>query len=856
MDVSGVPRRSPAQLARPRLLAALGAADDAQLVVVHAGSGFGKSSLLASWAHLRDPAEPLVWVTASATLARPAEFWETLAERLGALPGSRPGMDPLDLDRDVGPGFVAEVERVLGAVEGGLSLIVDEFEWLAGGQIERDLIRLLTRVPRLRLLVGTRAVSLVSDATTAARVDTVLIGTDDLRFVASEVAELALQLGLELPPREVRALWRAADGWPLGVRVLLEQRRRQRRPAREYRGFGDEPGDDRLVIDRLLRDVVSDLAGFDALMVTSVVSEFSPSQARAFGVEVDRGELLDALVERGLGSWSEEGGSRHFRLHPLVLRMLRDELGRRPRLERKAYARLGRWHAAGGRWLPAFAAAVRAEDWQSARRWLRKAGEFLDIIERGGLDLAAVPPQSYERDPVLRFVVAQADATCGLWAKATAGYEAVIQASDALLATDRRAPVAERGWWALAKAWSLRHLGRWPEVLPAFEAVERILDQAAVPPDEELCQVRSLCRNAWASALINLDEPDDVPRLLRPQCGPDRSTAPRLRLLHAASLQALAAARSGRLTDAAALAGQVRSMPGAAQFVGTVYANPLQLAELAVAVETQAVTEAEESLQSLACQWPTIERWPLLLEYRVRLQWYCGDAAAALRTLRAGRKDKADVWPIPPPFADSLTGLEATLLLALGEATRAARLLGRDRSRPRPRLALPVAQLLFQQGRYQEVAVAVPTLLRDDRLAEDVRVSLLLLGAAARSRSGAPEPALLDRAVRTARRIGARAAFGVIPADDLAGFIREVPELADFAAIPARFPPPSDQAHLTPRERTVLSALASLSGVQQIAATLQVSPNTVKSQLRAIYRKLGVSSREEAITRGLRDGLL
>ena len=53
---------------------------------------------------------------------------------------------------------------------------------------------------------------------------------------------------------------------------------------------------------------------------------------------------------------------------------------------------------------------------------------------------------------------------------------------------------------------------------------------------------------------------------------------------------------------------------------------------------------------------------------------------------------------------------------------------------------------------------------------------------------------------------------------------------------------------LTTAELRVLSLLPT-STYPQIAATLYVSRNTVKTHLRSIYRKLGVASRSEAIER-------
>jgi DNA-binding NarL/FixJ family response regulator len=55
---------------------------------------------------------------------------------------------------------------------------------------------------------------------------------------------------------------------------------------------------------------------------------------------------------------------------------------------------------------------------------------------------------------------------------------------------------------------------------------------------------------------------------------------------------------------------------------------------------------------------------------------------------------------------------------------------------------------------------------------------------------------------------------------------------------------------LTERETEVLELLDGSLPLREIAVKLRLSPNTVKSHTRAIYRKLGVSTRHEAITRG------
>jgi LuxR family maltose regulon positive regulatory protein len=50
--------------------------------------------------------------------------------------------------------------------------------------------------------------------------------------------------------------------------------------------------------------------------------------------------------------------------------------------------------------------------------------------------------------------------------------------------------------------------------------------------------------------------------------------------------------------------------------------------------------------------------------------------------------------------------------------------------------------------------------------------------------------------------------------------------------------------------------LALLETNDEIGALLYISPNTVKAHAKAVYRKLGVSNRREAVKRGRALGLI
>ena len=76
------------------------------------------------------------------------------------------------------------------------------------------------------------------------------------------------------------------------------------------------------------------------------------------------------------------------------------------------------------------------------------------------------------------------------------------------------------------------------------------------------------------------------------------------------------------------------------------------------------------------------------------------------------------------------------------------------------------------------------------------------------------------------------------------------------AALPVAKENGGDRGELTPAELRTLQFLPSHLSFREVADRSYVSPNTVKTQAQAIYRKLGASSRAEAVERARERGLL
>jgi DNA-binding CsgD family transcriptional regulator len=61
---------------------------------------------------------------------------------------------------------------------------------------------------------------------------------------------------------------------------------------------------------------------------------------------------------------------------------------------------------------------------------------------------------------------------------------------------------------------------------------------------------------------------------------------------------------------------------------------------------------------------------------------------------------------------------------------------------------------------------------------------------------------------------------------------------------------------LTERELEVLRLLVGELSTRQMAKSLYIAPNTIRTQIKSIYRKLGVSSRKQAVDEAHAMGLI
>lgn len=199
---------------------------------------------------------------------------------------------------------------------------------------------------------------------------------------------------------------------------------------------------------------------------------------------------------------------------------------------------------------------------------------------------------------------------------------------------------------------------------------------------------------------------------------------------------------------------------------------------------------------------------------------------------------------------DIINAASIDALWALGDAAAARRIA--DSSAATGRLTrLAVVRLALLDARPDAAARGIRELSRDLTLGPGPRAELLLLSTWQEFVRGEVESDSAAHVARLAAKRGIRRVLAMMPAQlvDAIGDRLAPADRGIFAAttqglvhldLPRR-------PTLTGSEARVLGALPTHPTTAALAAAFHVSPNTIKTQLKSLYRKLGCTNRDDAI---------
>lgn len=827
-----MPRVPEGMLVREHLIDRLGRAP---LTVVRAPGGSGKTVLMAQWAaqqHDRRGA----WITVDAGIGDRAGLWSAV---VGAV---APGSSTSAPDR-------GEVARLLHAAGGPFVLIVDDAHELEAGLAD-ELIALVQSAPGLTVVVGARRRTELEAPRHAVALDIVVLGPDDLQLTAVDVHDIA---GV-VDAGDAAELLEASGGNPLLLRAIVAGSSSAARPRITAEA----------VVRDQLRAVLAD-AGPDvaAFACTSAVADdldlalaeqLSGQPVGWIRAQFDRFEAGGILVQK-------EGGASgpRFGHHPLVRDVLRAQF-RTEQPDGYRRACLIASADAEGRtdYLSALRLAVEAEDYARASDVVLH-GAFRLLRSRGAAAiLERVPQRHVARLPFLAVVL-------GLAANARGERLRALHLLTMALAASRagrgRQRVAERVGLALIESTVLRITGRAAESVAAARRMLSLLDEAAPGDLEEIADQEASYRHQGALSLFRAG------RLLEARAAAERAGISAHSLatgapdaLGVAALAAVVDAARGDMRAAARTLAAIDDAAFPDEMRDGYLGSLAHLARGVVALEQGDPERAAAHAQRFTAG-ENLEHGLLFAALQAAADLWRGSPERALRSLE--QRAQADRPRARASAQDRRVGAALTVLLhaALGQPGPARAAL-RDLDRSDPLAIVLQSALLLQEQSAEQVIARLSTLpaAAGPRLRA---ASELLIACAALLRDDEPlAEASVRRFLATAEVHGLLTPVLLVPAEHRETLWRFAARagasedaVAGFRAVPAPLRTAPVRVDLTPREHEVLRRLRDTASLPEIAAALSVSSNTVKTQVRTVYRKLDVGNRDDALRAAVLLGL-
>ena len=398
-----VPRPRPDHLPRPRLFQQLDAARVKKLVLISAPPGYGKTTLLASFA--RRTSLPLVWYQLDPTDNDPKVFLRYLAEGLRrTFPDCGHTALTLldDLEAPIDQILSVLLNEIAASVEHDFLIVLEDYHSIHADEVHRILSFLLEhQPPQMHLLISTRVDPPLPLASLRARGDLVELRVQDLRFTPDEVASLTATLSLT--PEQARLLEEKTEGWAAGLQLALTTLAQKPGQAEEViRHFR---GSNRYVFDYLAEEVFQqqpdEVQQF--LLQSSIFTQMNAAVCNAVLGTADAQSLLEHLERQNLFIVSLDQERNWYRYHQLFRDFLLNRFYWQAEEEAlQLQAAAGDYYAGQGLWDLAaehYMMAHSAEGLASAIRALAPAYLQSGRVETLRRYIRGLPPDFVEQEP-------------------------------------------------------------------------------------------------------------------------------------------------------------------------------------------------------------------------------------------------------------------------------------------------------------------------------------------------------------------------------------------------------------------------------------------------------------------------
>lgn len=855
--VPPLPRSRRTLLDRPRLRAMIDR--DAAITVLRGPRGSGKSVLVSQWLDGTE-GRAVVRMAAPTRGCAPGSYWQSVATAVVAARAAEPATESL-VDDAPAEASRALVRKVLATNASPVVLVLDHPDRVADRSLSRHLSELVRDLDHVRVIVCTRTSECSPDLADL-ELDLHVIAPLDLEFTADETAGLFALAGVELDRAATDAIREVVGGWPVLTRIAVSV-------ARLFGGeFGSsralaveavEHAVDSYVQDAILADPM--LEGLvDFLVSCSAAVDLAPEVASALTGEAAGRDLLIDLEFAGVLSRATSPGAREWHMVPALraalMRRVRQSVPARPL---PASALLARHYRSGGDVPRALFHAMEAQDWDLVadilrNDWVQLFSADVDLMRDA---LLALPDGIVAADAALRAGRAVFAGPGPTWARPV-DKAAEIEDLVALDGVDPEDLVEV----ATAHVVGLRVAGRYAAAAKLARRLADTVGDRGVPGDPDRAAGLSVLKVQWAITLQLAGHYAEAARCFRDTYRDAVQSGPDFAVTNAAVCLALHFAMTGELHHAESWLERAARHGATPGRLGEMVAVPSAVARALVALERLDIESAESVMDELA-DVPDDEEYWAFVQYAHHLHALLTDSAD--RGLVRIRRAKAifESWMTEDSGAAALMATaESELLCALGRGNEAWQILDDGQRRnasarvSRARVELlngHPERAIAERRSIPRAAASFTRVLMDSTVVE--AQAELALGHVTQARR------IFLRVVSLAEQTGAMRPLATVPATQLDILAEGVDLPEAWSRVAERyergiFPETLPRIVLTDRERAVLRAVADGSGIGDVAGRLFVSPNTVKSQLRSAYRKLGVSSRQEAVLKAKRLSLL
>jgi serine/threonine-protein kinase PknK len=377
------PSSSATLVARPRLLDGASQVLTRRLALIHAPAGFGKTTLAMQWVEwLRLRGVTASWLTLDQSDNDLPGFLTYVVEAIRSVEtdlGS--GLATLiesSLD-GIAEFALGELVNELQTYDREFVLVLDDWHLIHSADIHRAVEFLLLRAPpNFHLVVTSRSRENLPLARLRVQDALVEVDATNLRFSRIESGNfLEGSKALSLAAEEVNSLWRSTEGWIAALQLASISLRRNGDRQRILAWASGAPSD---VAEYLAENVLSNLPPslVDFMLKTSVLGRLSADLCAHVTGEPSSAQLLDQLERQELFLLPLDDDRLWFRYHHLFAMFLQQRLKREMRSEiPQLHLSAARWFSNSGLTAEALGHALAAEDQELA----------IDLVEKDAKSL-------------------------------------------------------------------------------------------------------------------------------------------------------------------------------------------------------------------------------------------------------------------------------------------------------------------------------------------------------------------------------------------------------------------------------------------------------------------------------------